>query len=167
LRRRAQRAEAGIRMKFDLRNNRDFLAGLLFMLIGTLAVVVARDYPIGTAMRMGSGYFPAVLGGILIVLGAWVLFRGIRSGEKVKGEWGWKPLALVALSIVLFGFLMARLGLIPALVAVIFVSAAGGREFRLKEVLVLTALMSVFAAVVLVYVLKMPYPLIAGLLWIS
>jgi hypothetical protein len=118
-------------------------------------------------MRMGSGYFPAVLGGILIVLGAWVLFRGIRSGEKVKGEWGWKPLALVALSIVLFGFLMARLGLIPALVAVIFVSAAGGREFRLKEVLVLTALMSVFAAVVLVYVLKMPYPLIAGLLWIS
>ncbi len=143
-------------MKFDLRNNRDFLAGLLFVLIGALAVAVARGYPLGTAMRMGPGYFPAVLGGILILLGAWVMARGIRSGSKVKGEWGWKPLALVALAIVLFGFLMARLGLIPALAAALFVSAAGGREFRLKEVLV-----------VLLYVLKMPYPLIAGYLWIS
>ena len=161
------RAEWNFCMRFDLRNNRDFLAGLIFVLIGVLAVAVARDYPMGTAMRMGSGYFPAVLGGILILLGAWVLARGIRSGEKVKGEWGWKPLALVALSIVLFGFLMARLGLIPALAAVLVVSAAGGREFRVKEVLVLTALMSVFAVVVLLYILKMPYPLIARYLWIS
>jgi len=163
---RKSRAEWNFRMKFDLRNNRDFLAGLLFVLIGVLAVAVARGYPMGTAMRMGSGYFPAVLGGILILLGTWVMARGIRSGEKVKGEWGWKPLALVTLSIVLFGFLMARLGLVPALAAVLFVSAAGGREFRVKEVLILTALMSVFAVVVLLYVLKMPYPLIAGLLWI-
>ena len=154
-------------MKFDLRNNKDFLAGLLFIVIGLAAVIVARDYPFGTAMRMGSGYFPTVLGGILILLGAWVAGRGVRSGEKVKGEWGWKPLVLIALSIVLFGFLMARLGLIPALVAVLFASALAGREFRFKEVFVLTAVMSVFAVLVLLYVLKMPYPLVAGYLWIS
>jgi len=153
-------------MNLDLRNNKDFIAGLLFIAIGVIAVVVARAYPIGTAMRMGSGYFPTVLGGILILLGAWVVVRGLRSGEKPKGEWGWKPLALIALSIVLFGSLM-RLGLIPALVAVLFVSAYAGREFRFREVLVLTALMSVFVVVVLLYVLKMPYPLIAGYLWIS
>jgi hypothetical protein len=153
-------------MNFDLRNNRDFLAGLLFIAIGLAAVIVARDYPFGTAMRMGSGYFPTVLGGILVLLGAWVMGRGVRSGEKVKGEWGWKPLALIVLAIVLFGFLMARLGLIPALVAVLFASALGGREFRFKEVLILTALMSAFAVLVLLYVLKMPYPLIAGYLWI-
>ena len=154
-------------MKFDLRNNKDFLAGLLFIAIGLAAVIVARDYPFGTAMRMGSGYFPTVLGGILILLGAWVAGRGVRSGEKVKGEWGWKPLALIALSIVLFGFLMVRLGLIPALVAVLFASALAGREFRFKEVLVLTVIMSVFAVLVLLYALKMPYPLVAGYLWIS
>jgi hypothetical protein len=154
-------------MNINLRNNKDFLAGFLFIAIGVVAVVVARDYPMGNAMRMGPAYFPSALGGILILLGAWVTARGIRSGEKVKGEWGWKPLLLIALAIVLFGFLMARLGLVPALVAVFLVSAAGGREFRLKEVLVLTALMSIFAVVVLLYVLKMPYPLIAGYLWIS
>ena len=164
---RKSRAEWNFRMKFDLRNNRDFLAGLLFVLIGVLAVAVARGYPMGTAMRMGSGYFPTVLGGILILLGAWVMGRGVRSREKVKGEWGWKPLAFIALAIVLFGFLMARLGVIPALVAVLFASAAGGREFRFKEVFVLTVVMSAFAVLVLLYVLKMPYPLIAGYLWIS
>ena len=154
-------------MRFDLRNNKDFLAGLIFVLIGVLAVAVARGYPFGTAMRMGSGYFPSVLGGILILLGAWVMARGLRSGEKLKSAWGWKPLALVALSIVLFGFVMPRFGLIPALVAVLFVSALAGREFRLKEVLVLTAVLCAFAIVVLLYVLKMPYPLITGYLWIS
>jgi hypothetical protein len=154
-------------MSVDLRNNKDFLAGLLFIAIGVVAVAVARDYPMGNAMRMGPAYFPVVLGGILILLGAWVTARGLRSGEKLKGDWGWKPLALVALSIVLFGWMMARLGLIPALVAVFFVSAYAGREFRFKEVLLLTAVMSVFAVVVLLYVLKMPYPLIAGFLWIS
>jgi len=153
-------------MRFDLRNNKDFLAGSLFIAIGVVAVAVARNYPFGTAMRMGSGYFPSVLGGILILLGAWVMARGLRSGEKLKSGWGWKPLALVALAIALFGFVMPRLGLIPALAAVLFVSALGGREFRFKEVLVLTAVMSAFAVVVLLYVLKMPYPLIAGVLWI-
>lgn len=153
-------------MNFDLRNNKDFIAGLLFIAIGVVAVVVARTYPFGTAMRMGSGYFPTVLGGILILLGAWVTARGLRSGEKLKSEWGWKPLALVALAIVLFGFLMSRFGLIPALVAVILVSAFGGREFRVKEVLVLAAVLCVFVVVVLLYLLKMPYPLIAGFLWI-
>jgi hypothetical protein len=155
-------------VNFDLRNNKDFLAGLLFIAIGVVAVVVAaRDYPMGNAMRMGPAYFPTVLGGILVLLGAWVTARGIRSGEKLKGEWGWKPLLLIGLAIVLFGFLMSRLGLIPALTAVFLASAAAGREFRWKEVLVLTAVMSAFAAVVLLYVLKIPYPLIAGYLWIS
>ena len=154
-------------MNFDLRSNKDFLAGLLFIAIGVIAVVAARDYPMGNAMRMGPAWFPTVLGGILILLGAWVTARGIRSGEKLKGEWGWKPLLMISLAVLLFGFLMSRLGLVPALAAVFLVSAAGGREFRLKEVLVLTALMSAFAVVVLLYVLKIPYPLIAGYLWIS
>ena len=147
--------------------NRDFLAGLVFVLIGVLAVAVARDYPMGTAMRMGSGYFPTVLGGILVLLGAWVMARGLRSGEPVKGEWGWKPLAFIALAFVLFGLLMPRLGLVPALAAAILASALGGREFRTKEALVLAAVMSAFTAVVLLVVLKMPYPLVAGVLWIS
>jgi hypothetical protein len=149
-------------MRNDLLGNRDFLAGAVFILIGVAAVAVARDYPFGTAMRMGSGYFPTVLGAVLVLLGAWVMARGLRSGDRVKGEWGWKPLGFVALAFVLFGLLMPRLGLLPALAAAILVSALGGREFRVKEALVLAALVSALTAIVLLAVLKMPYPLVAG-----
>ena len=149
-------------MKFDLRNNKDFLAGLLFIAIGAVAVVIALDYRMGSAMRMGPGYFPAVLGGILFLFGVYVMVRGIISGAQVKGEWGWKPLALITLAIVLFGFLMERAGMIPALAAMFFAAAAAGREFRFKEVLLLTVVMSGFAVGVFVYGLKLPYQLFGG-----
>ena len=149
-------------MKFDLRTNRDFLAGLLFIVLGGLAVALARDYPIGSTMRMGPGYFPTVLGGILLLFGVYVLLRGVRSGDKVKGEWGYRPLALIALSIVLFGFLLDRVGMVPAIVATLFVAAAAGREFRVKEVLLLAVVMTAFSVAVFSYGLKLPYPLLGG-----
>jgi hypothetical protein len=149
-------------VKPHLRNNRDFIAGLLFIVLGGLAVALARDYPFGTTMRMGPGYFPTVLGGILLLFGIYVLARGLRSGDKVKGEWGWKPLALVALSIVLFGLLLDRVGMIPATVVTLIVAAAAGREFRWKEVILLAAVMTAFSVAVFSYGLKLPYPLLGG-----
>ena len=149
-------------MKLDPRSNKDFLAGLIFLLIGAAAMLVARGYPFGSAMRMGPGYFPTVLGGILCLFGLYVMLRGIRSGEPVKGQWGWRPLALVTLSIVLFGFVLTRLGLVAALLAMFFAAALGGREFRLREVLGLSLLMSAFAVAVFVYGLKLPLRLLGG-----
>jgi hypothetical protein len=149
-------------VKPDLRNNRDFIAGLLFIVLGVLAVALARDYPLGTTMRMGPGYFPTALGVILFLFGVAVLARGIRLGEKVKGEWGWRPLALIAFSIVLFGFLLDRAGMIPAIVVTLFVAAAAGHEFRLKEVLLLAVVMTVFSVAVFSWGLKLPYPLLGG-----
>ena len=149
-------------MKPDLRNNRDFIAGLLFIVLGGLAVVLARDYPFGTTMRMGPGYFPTVLGGILLLFGVYVLARGVRSGDRVKGEWGWKPLALIALSIVLFGLLLDRVGMVPATAVTLVIAAAAGREFHWKEVILLAAVMTAFSVAVFSYGLKLPYPLLGG-----
>jgi hypothetical protein len=149
-------------VKPDLRNNRDLIAGLLFIVLGGLSVILARDYPFGTTMRMGPGYFPTVLGGILLLFGAYVLLRGLRTGEKVKGEWGWRPLAWITLSIVLFGFLLDRAGMVPATVVTLLVAAAAGREFRFKEVLLLAIVMTAFSVAVFSYGLKLPYPLIGS-----
>ena len=153
-------------MNSDLRGRKDLLSGLLFLAIGAGAIVVARDYPFGTAMRMGSGYFPTVLGEILVLFGVFLMARGARSGERTPITWGWWPLACIAVSMVLFGFLMPRFGLVPALVALFFVSALGGREFRFKEVLALTAVMTAFAVVVFVYVLKLPFQLFPGVYFV-
>jgi hypothetical protein len=139
--------------------HRDIVAGLLFVAIGAFALLAARGYPVGTAMRMGPGYFPVALGWLLIALGALVGLRAARRRDWQPVPWSWQPLAWITLSIVLFGFLMPRLGLVPALVAMFPVAAAAGREFRLGEVLILTLVMSAFAGAVFVYGLKLPYPL--------
>jgi hypothetical protein len=149
-------------LKIDLANNKDFLAGLLFLIFGALAIFFAREYPMGWIERMGPGYFPTVLGSILCLFGLYVMIRGILTGERVQGEWGWRPLILVTLSIVIFGFTMEKLGLVPALLLLFIVAALGGREFRLTEVLILAVVMSAFAAGVFVYGLKLPYPLFGG-----
>jgi hypothetical protein len=153
-------------MNQDLRNSKDLLSGLLFLAIGAAAILVARAYPFGTAMRMGSGYFPTVLGGILVLFGVFLMARGARSREQAPITWGWWPLACITLSMVLFGFLLPRVGLVPALVALFFASAIGGREFRWLEVLVLALVMTAFAVVVFVYVLKLPFQLFPGVYWI-
>jgi Tripartite tricarboxylate transporter TctB family len=145
-----------------LHHNRDFLAGLLFVVFGVLTIFFARDYPLGITARMGPGYFPMVLGGLLCLFGMVIMLRGIRAGTPVNGAWGWRPLGLITLSIVVFGFTMEKLGLVPALMVLFFVAALAGREFRFLEVLLLAVLMSAFAAAVFVYGLKLPYPLFGG-----
>ena len=132
-------------MKLTLRNNKDFCAGLMFAGIGAAAMFIARTYPFGTTLRMGPGYFPRILGGILIAFGLFVMVRGLRSNEQMKGNWSIRALIVLPLSMVIFGVLMELAGFIPALTALIFVSAASGREFKFKEVLMLTVLLGVLS----------------------
>ena len=146
-------------MKTDLHDNKDFLGGLLMIAIGAGAFYMALDYPFGSALRMGPGFFPRVLAGIFIAFGVFVLIRGLRTGEKVQGRWGWKPLIFILASLLVFGWTMEQLGLIPALIAMFVLAAMGGHEFNWKEVVILTIVMSTFAVVVFVYLLGLPYPL--------
>jgi hypothetical protein len=148
-------------MKTPLQQNRDFLAGMLFLLIGGIGFYVALSYSFGTLQKMGPGYFPRVLSGILIVFGIVTLVRGLRSGEKVKGAWGWFPLVMLTVSLVAFGFLMEHVGLIPALVVMFFTAAYAGKEAKFVEVAALTVLMSLAAAAIFIWGLKLPFPLFA------
>ena len=149
-------------MKLTLRNNKDFGAGLMFAGIGATAVFIAQSYPFGNTLRMGPGYFPRILGGILIAFGLFVMVRGLRSNEKMKGNWSIRALIVLPLSMVVFGVLMELAGFVPALTALIFVSAASGREFKFKEVLLLTVILGVSSVAMFVWGLGLPYPLIKG-----
>lgn len=146
-------------MKVKLYDNKDFLAGLLMIAIGAIGFYMALDYPFGSALRMGPGYFPRVLAGIIIAFGVYVGLRGLRTGEKVEGIWGWKALAFVTAAFVAFGWLMDHVGMIPSLVVLFFVSALAGHEFKWKEVVILAAVMIVFAWAVFIYGLGLPYRL--------
>lgn len=146
-------------MKVNLGDNKDFLAGLLMIGLGAIAFYMALDYPFGSALRMGPGYFPRVLAGILIAFGIFVGLRGLRIKEKVEGVWGWKALALITAAFYAYGWLMDRIGMIPSLVVLFFVSALAGHEFKLKEVIILTVVMTAFAWAVFIWGLGMPYRL--------
>jgi hypothetical protein len=148
------------RMKTDLRHNQDVLTGLLFTGTGLGAVIVAvKYYPIGTSLQMGPGYFPTALGGILTLFGLYFLARGLRTGERIAGVWGLRPLVLITLGIVAFSIVIERFGLVPALFALFFIGALGGREFKFKEVLVLSVVMTVACWAIFIYGLEQPFRL--------
>jgi hypothetical protein len=147
----------------EVRDNRDLWAGLMLIGTGAVALVIARAYPSGTVLRMGPGYFPRLLSGILILFGLSVALAGRHGGEKIEGGWPLRGLVLVPLSMVLFGVLVERAGFVPALVVLIFGSAAAGREFRLVEVILLTVVLTALSVAVFIWGLGLPYPLIKGL----
>ncbi len=148
-------------MKTRLLDNRDFLAGALFVAIGAGGFGIALAYPFGTLQQMGPGFFPRVLGAILVGFGVVTIARGLRSGERVEGGWGWFPLAMLTVSIVAFGWLMERVGLVPSLVVLVVASAFAGREFRWGEVAVLAGVMCLLSVAIFVWGLGLPYPLFA------
>ena len=142
-----------------IKSPKDFWAGLMFIVFGVFFLVVARNYQMGSAVRMGPAYFPTVLGGIMAVLGAIVFFQSlVVDGEKVP-KMVFKPIFFISLSLVLFGYLLKPLGFILALVVLIFVCAFGGHEFRAKEVAILTVVLIIFSVLVFVKGLTLPFPL--------
>lgn len=147
----------------QLRNNKDFWSGLLLIALGAAAVLIARNYPFGTALRMGPGFFPIILGGLLIVFGLYLLASGLRSNDKIEGSWSLRALVVLPLSLVLFGLLMERAGFVPAMIVLIFGSATATTEFRFVDVLLFAIGLTALSVAVFVWALGLPYPLVKGL----
>ncbi|MHB8908336.1 MAG: tripartite tricarboxylate transporter TctB family protein [Syntrophales bacterium] len=140
-------------------NPKDLYAGLLFMAFGLAALAISWSYPIGGASRMGPGYFPRVLGILLLGLGALLSLRGLRSTGEVQPVWHWRPLFIVLLGVGFFCLTAKWLGLVVSGMALVFISSVASEEFRWKEALVSGAIQSVAAVVVFVYGLDMPLPI--------
>ncbi len=149
-------------MRLELGKNRDFWAGVMLIGTGAAALFIARDYRFGSMLKMGPGFFPSVLSGVLIAFGVYIMAMGLRSKEKIRGRLALRPLIMLSLSLVLFGELMQYAGFIPAMIALVFVSAASIREFRFVEVLLVALVLTVTAAALFIWGLGMPYPLIKG-----
>lgn len=131
----------------------------MFVAFGLFFLFVARKYRMGSAMSMGPGYFPAMLGGLMAVIGWIVFFQSlVMRGEKVPAI-SFRPLFLVILSLLSYGYLLQPIGMVLAVALLVVVSAFAGHEFKLKEVLILSVVASIFAVLVFVKVLGLPYPL--------
>ena len=149
-------------MKHLIRNPRDFWAGVMFAVTGALFAGIALEYKLGTAARMGPGYFPFYLGALLAILGVAIMFSALKSdGPKVE-KFHWWPLFWVLGSICLFGVLLKLTGVLVAGFGIVIGASYGGDEFKLRDVLLLALGLTVFCAAVFVGGLKLPIPMCPG-----
>jgi putative tricarboxylic transport membrane protein len=151
-------------MNLEFLERKDFWSGVTLIAIGGGALFIARNYQFGSSLRMGPGYFPVILSAALVIFGVYFVLQGLRAGaEKLEGSWSLRALFIVPLSLVVFGLLIDRAGFIPAMLALIIISAAASKEFRLVEVLLFSVFLTTMCVAVFIWALGLPYELIAGI----
>jgi Tripartite tricarboxylate transporter TctB family len=139
-----------------IRAPKDFWAGVMFCGFAAVGILAARGYSLGSAGKMGPGYFPLWLGGALAALGAILIGRSlVLDGEPVP-RFHLLPLTIIAAAVCLFGLMIEPLGLVAALAVLTVLTAWAGPQFRLGETLALTIALIVFSVGVFVYALGLP-----------
>ena len=147
-------------MAVKIKAPKDFWAGVMFIGFGGFFLAWAlTHYQMGTAVRMGPAYFPTVLGGLLAFLGVLVLIESLAMEGPPVPKFAFRPLILISLACVIYGYAMKPGGLIVATALLVFVSAYGGHEFKWKEVTVLFLILIVFSVLVFVKGLTLPFPI--------
>ncbi len=153
----------------NIKSQKDFFSGLMFMCVGVAFAWGASSYNIGNGARMGPGYFPLVLGVLLSVLGAVITFKALVvetvDGEKI-GSIAWKPLFFIIAANLVFGASIGGLpsiglrpmGLIVGIFALTFIASNAGDEFNFKEVTVLAFILAVMSYAAFILLLKLQLP---------
>ena len=141
-----------------IRGPKDFYSGLMFILVGLFTIVVASSYPVGTAARMGPGYFPRALGWLLIIMGAVSAVRGLRVPGEPVPRWFFKPLIIVLVSVVVFGLIIPILGMAISTVLLVLAASSADPEFRPKEALISGILLSITCVLVFIHALHLTLP---------
>jgi hypothetical protein len=145
----------------QLKNPKDFWSGVMFAVIGFAFAIIVKiyDYPMGTASRMGAGYFPFVLGNVLGVIGLIILAKSfVTAGPKIS-KFAWRPLIWVLGGFIVFGLTAKIVGLFIAILLLVMISAFGGHEFRWKEQVIAALILAVGSVLVFVIGLKLPFPI--------
>ena len=153
----------------NIKSQKDFFSGLMFMVVGVAFAWGASTYSIGTGARMGPGYFPLMLGILLAILGVLITFEAMvvetEDGEKI-GTWAWKPLFFIISANLVFGVMLGGLpslkipamGLIVGIYALTLIASLAGEEFKLKQVLILATVLAIMSYLAFIVLLKLQFP---------
>ncbi len=137
---------------------KNVLAGLMFMGVALLGLWLSRNYPVGTALRMGTGYVPRLLCWILLALGAGVALQGVFGANDQVSEEGspWRSLIFVSLSLIAFALTVERLGLVVASALLIFVGGVASRHLRIVEAAVTALVLVTLCVAIFIWGLALP-----------
>jgi hypothetical protein len=140
------------------KNQKDLLAGLLFVAIGLLMAIGTTEFELGTARRMGPGYFPAILAGLLVLLGLIIAIKAFFGAEERVGQMAWIPLAIMTVAVLVFGLTVRGAGLIPATILLSGISLAASIHFKIRTAVWLSVTLAFFSWLVFAYGLGLPMP---------
>ncbi len=141
---------------------KDLLAGLVFVGFGLAFSIGAASYDIGTALRMGPGYFPLVLGGILVVLGLLIVGKGFISSSGAEGRFGsvpWRALFLIVVAVLFFALTVRGLGLVPATAVTALLTALASYRTGILAAVAIAAGLTVLCVLIFVLALQLRLPL--------
>jgi hypothetical protein len=145
-----------------LKSQKDFWSGLMFIVAGIAFAWGATAYNFGSAARPGPGYFPFGLGVLLAILGAIVLLKSLTvdtpDGDPVE-KFAWRPIIVITLSLVVFGFVLPKLGMIISLPLLVFMASFAGDEFHPVEVAINAAVLTVGSWAIFIKGLGLTIPL--------
>lgn len=145
-----------------IRNTQNFAAGALFVIIGTATALGAMQYAMGTASRMGPGYFPFSVGVLLILVGLGLAASAMAKSAALTALGGWplRSVAIILGSVVLFGLLVPYVGLLVAAAGLIVVSGLAHSEWTMRGSLLSAALLAPGVAAIFVGLLGLRIPLL-------
>jgi hypothetical protein len=146
-------------MALRIKSSQDFWTGCAFIAFGAVTVALARDYPMGSAARMGPAYFPTALGGVLAGIGVVILIRALVSSEggNVARVHPWL-LVRVVVAVAAFALLLDPLGLVVTSVIVVMLAASAGHEFRFGEALLNAIVLAALSYLLFVWGLNQTIP---------
>jgi hypothetical protein len=153
----------------QIKSQKDFFSGVMFMAVGAAFAWGATKYNLGTGARMGPGYFPMLLGVLLTVLGMVVTFKALVvetvDGDKI-GSWAWKPLFFIIASNLIFGICLGGLpsiglkplGMVVGIYALVFVASMAEEGWKVKPTFFLATFLSALSYLAFVKLLRLQFP---------
>ena len=145
-----------------IKSQRDFVAGLMFIVVGIAFAWGATEYSFGSSARPGPGYFPFGLGILLAILGGVVTFGALTietEGGDPIGDIPWKPLVIILGAVAVFAFALPRLGLVITIPLLILIASFGGDEFHWRDVIILSIVLTLGSYLIFVTGLDLVLPI--------
>ena len=138
-------------------NKTDAIAGILFILVGLFFGINALAMDLGTSLRMGPGYFPLVLAGLLIVLGAFIVASSFKSVAEEMTAYAWRGMLFILPAPVFFGLTVRGLGFVPSIFVTTLIAAMASMKMKFLPALLLSVGVTVFCTLVFSFALGLPF----------
>ncbi|MGK6311681.1 tripartite tricarboxylate transporter TctB family protein [Neorhizobium sp. DT-125] len=141
-------------LKFDTTN---LICGLLLIATGLFFAYQSLELELGTALRMGPGYFPFILACALVLFGVIILIQAARVQGEPIGPVAWRGILLILPAPIIFGLTVRGLGFVPAIFVAALVASFASSRMKPLTALVLSAALAIFSVLVFSYGLGLPF----------